>query len=238
MSELYTVYWLFTDETKDPYKHGYIGVSVNPKRRLKEHFSNTRKCALTDAIKVYKDVIKMKVLHDNLTLEEALLLENDYRKEDFTGWNTVSGGGMPPSHKGKKKPKHSERMSGENNPFFGKKHTDEVKKVLSENKKGERHHFYGLKRTEHSSIMKKKRGKSYPRFRGYFLTPFGKHESFDEVIKLTNCSKATVYKMCHNNKKVINKMTLKRNTFIKDNYDESVLGKTYEDLGFGFIKNE
>lgn len=33
---------------------------------------------------------------------------------------------------GKKRPKHSERMKGEKNPFFGKTHTEETKKKISE----------------------------------------------------------------------------------------------------------
>lgn len=43
---------------------------------------------------------------------------------------------MSENKKGIKKPEHSKRMSGKNNPFYGKHHTKETKKKLSEGRKG------------------------------------------------------------------------------------------------------
>lgn len=37
---------------------------------------------------------------------------------------------------------------GENNPFYGKHHTDETKRKISETHKGENNHFYGKRHTE------------------------------------------------------------------------------------------
>jgi group I intron endonuclease len=39
--------------------------------------------------------------------------------------------GKEPWSKGKKRPKHSEKMAGENNHFYGKKHTDEAREAIS-----------------------------------------------------------------------------------------------------------
>ena len=47
--------------------------------------------------------------------------------ESLKGKNTWSSG--------KKRPKHSERMKGENNPFFGQSHSDETKTKMKEAKK-------------------------------------------------------------------------------------------------------
>lgn len=42
----------------------------------------------------------------------------------------------------------SEKHSGENNPFFGKKHTEESLKKISEAQTGEKNHNYGKKHTD------------------------------------------------------------------------------------------
>ena len=46
----------------------------------------------------------------------------------------------------------SEKFKGKNNPFYGKKHTEETKQKISKNRKGqcsgENHHFYGKKHTQ------------------------------------------------------------------------------------------
>lgn len=77
---------------------------------------------------------------------------------------------------GKKRPEHSIKISGENHPmygkknallseynkknkignknFFGKKHTEETKKILSIKNAGVNHSFYGKKRPEHSLKLK------------------------------------------------------------------------------------
>lgn len=49
----------------------------------------------------------------------------------------------------------SQRMSGKNNPFYGKKHTDDTKKKMSKNKKGKSYEeIFG---DEYASIMREKR---------------------------------------------------------------------------------
>ena len=59
----------------------------------------------------------------------------------------------------------SEAMKGENNPFYGKKHTEETKQKISENRKGkcagEEHPMYGKHHTEESlqKISQNRRGK-------------------------------------------------------------------------------
>lgn len=47
-------------------------------------------------------------------------------------------------------------QKGAKNGFYGKTHTEEVKRKLSEGKTGERHPFYGKKRPDHALMMSKK----------------------------------------------------------------------------------
>lgn len=130
MEKLYTLYrHILRKEISgykyDKYYYGITGQEVE-KRWLNgkgyghnEHFSN--------AIKKYGwSNFKHEILFENLTKEEAELLEQMYinlyntRDENY-GWN-ISRGGFD--------------MKGENNPMYGKKFTKEHKKKLSESHKG------------------------------------------------------------------------------------------------------
>lgn len=119
------------------------------------------------------------IIKNNLTQEEANLLEIDlikkyHSQEDNFGYNITSGGNnFKHSEETKRKigrsnsialkgNKWSEEqkklmsklMSGENNPFYGKHHTEESKEKISKNRKGkcagEEHPFYGKHHTEES----------------------------------------------------------------------------------------
>lgn len=50
-------------------------------------------------------------------------------------------------------------VSKENNPVFGKKHSEETKKAIA--RCGERNHFFGVKRPEHSKAMSKENNPFY-----------------------------------------------------------------------------
>jgi len=119
------------------------------------------------------------ILYTNLTVEEANKKEQELIKfynstdENF-GYNITDGGkNFRHSEETKKKigesnsisqrGKHwsqkqrelmSELFSGENNPFYGKHHTEESKQLISEHRKGKRageeHPFYGKHHTKES----------------------------------------------------------------------------------------
>jgi hypothetical protein len=203
---------------------------------MKEHSSPDNVSLLGIAIAKHKDDIIQEVLHENLTQEEAEKIEREYRPKMRIGWNIMSGGNVPPSNKGKKRHEHSTAMMGKNNPFYGKKHTEKTKKHLSEKKTGSNNHFYGKKRKQHSEIMKEKRGKEYPRFRGYFITPFGKFDSYLEASARLGVNPNSLYSYCiqKNNEKV-KPISYSKSSFLKSfDCKENVVGKTYKELGFGF----
>ena len=79
-----------------------------------------------------KENVEVVCLHENLTKEQARLMEESYRPIENIGWNINKGGDLPPSRKGKTSvksklkgdertekqklaaQKHSERMKGNN----------------------------------------------------------------------------------------------------------------------------
>lgn len=80
-----------------------------------------------------------EILFDNLTEDEACLIEQCYialyDTMDRTKGYNCSIGGVDHLHTEDTKRKVSEIMMGENNPMYGKHHTDEAKKKMSERKK-------------------------------------------------------------------------------------------------------
>lgn len=97
------------------FKEGYIGVSKNPTRRLKEHKRGSN-AHLKYAFAAYDDV--EMVLITNGTKAEILRMEVWLRPNKKMGWNCVEGGGLPPTGAG-----------GDNN-FYGKKMSKEHKARL------------------------------------------------------------------------------------------------------------
>ena len=107
------------------------------------------------------DNIQHEVIFDNLTKEEACLLEQCYIALYDTinpkyGYNSTTGGEHYELSEESKK-KISESLKGHPGYMKGKKHKEESKKKISESHKGENNHMYGKKQSEEH---KKKRSKS------------------------------------------------------------------------------
>jgi group I intron endonuclease len=231
----YNIYWIKRKHHSDIYSEGYVGISNNPKRRFLEH-KNSKKSnsTVSNAVNKYEDIV-LETLYENISLEDAKTKEMELRPCKGIGWNLAEGGGAPPNMKGIKRPDHAENIKGKNNPFYGKSHTEETKKKLSEMRVGEKNPFYGKTRPEHSKKMKALRGKDYPKFKGYFLTPFGKFESYKDACEKLDISNCTLYNYCVVlYEKEISRGSYAKSKFLNQNYDETIIGKTYNDLGFGF----
>lgn len=104
----------------------YIGQSINPEKRYARHFWKNSGCIkLRNSIQKYgKLAFNMSIVHWCISREEAnelevfLILEcNSVLK----GYNITPGG--------------NGTGAGKNNPFYGKTHTEEVRKMLSDNAK-------------------------------------------------------------------------------------------------------
>jgi hypothetical protein len=110
--------------------------------------------------------------------------------------------------------KMSAAQKREKNPFFGKTHSEEARKKLSEANKGEKH----------------------PRFKGYYITPFGILSSTKDLkLKENNIGAMTLLSWCKtNNNTIISKKSYGKSKYLRENFDESIIGKTYKNIGFSF----
>jgi hypothetical protein len=144
----------------------------------------------------------------------------DRVKRDFSKQNSLL-------HKGKKmsessKSKISDFMrsdknpmkgrTGERNPLYKKERPSEVVKKISETK---------LKNPEKNAI-----------FKGTYVTPMGNFLTSREAGICNNLDKITVAKRCKSdNFKVITK----KSVMVSKDLKEEFIGKTFNDLGWGFI---
>lgn len=92
---VYILYWIHRKEHKDMLIEGYIGITCNFKERMRSHKKNKNKTILTDAIySIGWENLNKDIIHNNLTLEEALELELKYRPKENIGWNLQKGGNI------------------------------------------------------------------------------------------------------------------------------------------------
>ena len=132
--KLYTVYRLENVVTKK----NYIGVtSLEPKIRWCKGYEGKMKEAI-DAFPL--DLCwKKHIEFQTPNKEQALELEAELMKwydSVENGYNISSYSGGTYKRSDETRRKISESMTGENNPFYGKRHTEETKKKLSESHKG------------------------------------------------------------------------------------------------------
>lgn len=90
---MYCLYWIRLEEHTDINLEGYVGITTNFKERIRAH----RKCRIanhfTNAKNKYGwDNLIKEVITENLTKEQALLLEFNYRPFQNIGWNSQIGG--------------------------------------------------------------------------------------------------------------------------------------------------
>lgn len=162
----------------------YYGItSVDVKKRWQNGYGYKNNEYFTRAIEKYGwDNFQHEVLFDNLTKEEAELMEKLYialydTTDPVNGYNITLGGESSNGlkHTEEWKQKHSEKMTGKNNPNYGKHFsektkerlstahkgktlTKEHKKHISEAFKGENNPMYGKNHTE---VAKQKMSKNH-----------------------------------------------------------------------------
>ena len=119
----------------------YIGITCqNPDRRWRKGDGYKHNQYFSRAIERYGwDNFLHEVIEDNLTLEDAYEKEKYYialykSNDSLYGYNLTKGGdgvqGIEFSEEAIKR--MSDNVKGENNPFFGKHHTDETKERISQ----------------------------------------------------------------------------------------------------------
>lgn len=90
---MYIVYWIRLEEHTNLLEQGYIGITKNLKERLRAHKKNKKQTHFYNAIQKYGySNLIVDILHENLTLEQALLIEYKLRPSQKIGWNSQMGG--------------------------------------------------------------------------------------------------------------------------------------------------
>lgn len=89
------VYWIHFDNQNDPYNQGYVGVTVDFDRRIKNHLKDARKgIHLNEYLQesILSEDIRIDILHKD---EEDICYEHErkYRPNLNIGWNIAKGGG-------------------------------------------------------------------------------------------------------------------------------------------------
>lgn len=85
MSEC-VVYWIYDKNCKEIELDGYVGITVNSKRRFIEHNNK------------FSNVVCMEVIYEG-SLSECIEKEIQLRPEPLIGWNVAAGGSIPPRPK-------------------------------------------------------------------------------------------------------------------------------------------
>lgn len=126
MYQEYLIYWIHSDQETDIETQGYVGITKDLTRRLKEH---RRKHNFLDGQKV--DVF---LYGDKLYCKQV---EKSLRPKRNIGLNIAKGGGLPPNALGKKLTSlHKQRIRENMVGFKGRKHSEETKLKMSLYRKG------------------------------------------------------------------------------------------------------
>lgn len=218
----------------------YIGITCQKLSRRFMNGKGYKQCPrMANAIKKYGwNNFKHEVLFDGLTKAEAEEIEIElikkYKSNDSKyGYNIENGGNTSGTHSEETKQKISEankgrtfseesilkmqaahrgKQMGKENPFYGRKHTEECKKQHSEFMKGNQynkgnHHSDEFKKQKSIQMHEKYKDGGNPRCKQIIhYDDFGNiikiYVSLREVAREFNHSTATIYKWVHdeNNK--------------------------------------
>lgn len=90
MDNSFSIYWICLDSHDDPFSEGYIGMTkYDPKIRLRQHAKYGPNPYVKEGI---SNGASLRILHRELTEEEAKKLEKRYRPSKRIGWNIAPGG--------------------------------------------------------------------------------------------------------------------------------------------------
>ena len=122
------------------------------------------------------------------------------------------------------------------------RHSKETLKVMSEAQKGNKNHRYGKKATqEHIKKLKDSslKGKENPMFSGMWVLPHGEFFTQNEAVKFSpfKVGTDTLRKWCKSkNDTRISKGVYSQSFYLKNMFkEEDCVGKTFKEIGFGFL---
>ena len=117
MYQEYLIYWIHSDQEVNIETQGYVGITKDLDRRLKEH---AKKPNFLDNRKV--DIF---IYGDQLYCRQ---IEKSLRPSRHVGLNIAEGGGLPPDHTGRKlSASHRQKIKDNMVGFKGRTHSEETK---------------------------------------------------------------------------------------------------------------
>lgn len=173
---MHYLYWIHLVEHTDPYSQGYIGISVQPEIRFRQHTTDLALGAgsqiLRQIVAEYgKDCLQHKVLASYENQNEARQAEHQYRPKTNIGWNIWVGGGVSPNCTGRVMSDETRSKIGESNrqtkstrsyesPFKGmtNRYSDETKALIGSYHKGKT-----ISETHKKSITEKMSREKHPK---------------------------------------------------------------------------
>jgi hypothetical protein len=189
------------------------------------------------------------VLWETKTLRRLNVLKSDkWINRNIAGKMTGNSGdlngmfGKKHSLESIEKMKQNKKSTvGRNNSMFGKKHNPETLDKIGSAAKGKRHGAYnGMFGKTHTDEVKaslsiSNKGRNNNQFEGYFITPWGKFESaVDAAINYQfDITAWTINRWCKKDNLTIIRKTSRPKLIQINN-----IGKTYNDIGFGFERIE
>jgi hypothetical protein len=168
------VYWIRLPEHSNKKTDGYVGVAVDFDLRMKDHYRETSRydTHFARAIRFYgwKNLIKEIIFIG--TDEQCFKYEKSLRPKFQIGWNEAIGG-----------------CGGDRSKFIDYKKRE--KPVGNKNKKfGEENHFFGKK---HSEASRQKN--SIAQAKQVIVTPYGKFYGFSALSRYLKVHKITAKKI-------------------------------------------
>jgi len=215
-------------------KH-YYGVrsSVNPKEDLGiKYFSSSKDKNFMNEQKLYPNRFKYKIIKIFDTRKKAMQHEiilhekmNVSKNENFYNIAKAVSSGFS---------------------LYGYNHTEEAKKKIA--KAGQRPCKSETKRkmskanknqyNSQETRMKKAEantGIKANKFKGYYVYKNEKYITSGELSAKTGLSKAKIITVSKDLGKIISKSSYSKTQFLNENYGIEIIGKSWEDIGFGFI---
>lgn len=162
---IYIVYWIYRSCHTNILEEGYIGVTDNIKRRMKEHKNQKQNPHLERAFNKYDDMI-IDIITLNFSEEYCYYIEYLLRPNEKIGYNIAIGGGKPPSAKGREpwikgkhqseetRKKQSDAIKGEKHPNYGKHHSEETRQKQSISAKARGYDINKMKKMQLASMDK------------------------------------------------------------------------------------
>mgnify|MGYP001304098585 CR=1 FL=1 len=131
MTETYVVYWIRLERHKDPLTEGYVGITKNRGKRMREHRRSAEtgsQHVIHRAMRKYAGSLKVKTLfkgsRDDCKAEELRL-----RPDANIGWNICAGGVLPPPQSLEKMQAHWEKTLKDLPPH---RHSNKHKEAVRE----------------------------------------------------------------------------------------------------------